>query len=45
MLVVGIVNDKAPDYVFNPATLCDIHELTAYAKTLVMGQLLGGVRV
>ncbi len=34
MLVVGIVNDKAPDYVFNPATLKDIHELTAYAKTL-----------
>ena len=34
MLVVGIVNDKAPDYVFNPATLRDIHELTAYARTL-----------
>jgi uncharacterized protein len=29
MLVVGIVNDQAPDYVFNPNTLRDIHELTA----------------
>lgn len=34
MLVVGVVNDKAPDYAFNPATLRDIHELTAYAQTL-----------
>lgn len=34
MLVVGVVNGKAPDYVFNPATLRDVHELTAYAQTL-----------
>jgi hypothetical protein len=34
MLVVGVVNDKAPDYVFNPATLRDVHALTAYAQTL-----------
>jgi predicted RND superfamily exporter protein len=34
MLVVGVVNGKAPDYVFNPETLKDIHALTAYAKTL-----------
>ncbi len=34
MLVVGIVNDQAPDYVFNPQTLKDIYELTEYAKTL-----------
>ena len=40
MLVVGVVNDRAPDYVFNPATLRDIHELTEYAKTL-RGEALG----
>ncbi len=34
MLVVGIVNDRAPDFVFNPQTLKDIYELTAYAQTL-----------
>ncbi len=34
MLVIGVVNDKAPDYVFNPETLRHIHELTEYAKTL-----------
>lgn len=34
MLVVGVVNDRAPDYVFNPATLRDIYELVEYAKTL-----------
>jgi predicted RND superfamily exporter protein len=34
MLVVGVVNEQAPHYVFNPDTLRDIHELTAYAQTL-----------
>ncbi len=34
MVVVGIVNDKHPDGVFNPETLRNIYELTAYAKTL-----------
>ena len=34
MLVVGVVNGRAPDYVFNPATLRDVYELTEYAKTL-----------
>jgi predicted RND superfamily exporter protein len=34
MVVVGIVNDKDPDGVFNPKTLKNIYELTNYAKTL-----------
>jgi len=34
MVVVGVVNDKHPDGVFNPKTLADIYELTEYAKTL-----------
>jgi len=34
MLVVGVVNDHGPDYVFNPATLRDVHALAEYAKTL-----------
>jgi len=34
MVVVGIVNDKHPDGVFNPKTLANIYELTQYAKTL-----------
>ena len=34
MVVVGIVNDKNPDGVFNPETLANIYELTEYAKTL-----------
>ncbi len=33
-VIVGIVNDKHPDGVFNPATLTKLHALTAYAKTL-----------
>lgn len=40
MLVVGIVNDKVPDFVFNPATLRDVYELTAYAQTLY-GKAIG----
>lgn len=40
MLVVGVVNDRAPDYVFNPATLRDVHALAAYAKTLC-GEAIG----
>ena len=34
MVVVGIVNNKNQDGVFNPKTLADIYELTQYAKTL-----------
>ncbi|MDL1960474.1 MAG: MMPL family transporter [Deltaproteobacteria bacterium] len=34
MVVVGIVNNKNPDGVFNPETLRNIYELTEYAKTL-----------
>jgi len=34
MVVVGIVNDKHPDGVFNPQTLANIYALTEYAKTL-----------
>ncbi len=34
MVVVGIVNEKHPDGVFNPETLSNIYELTRYAKTL-----------
>jgi predicted RND superfamily exporter protein len=40
MLVVGVVNDRAPDYVFNPATLRDVYALTEYAKTLC-GAVIG----
>jgi len=40
MLVVGVVNDQAPDYVFNPATLRDVYALTAYAQTL-RGEAIG----
>jgi len=34
MVVVGIVNDKHPDGVFNTETLANIYALTEYAKTL-----------
>jgi predicted RND superfamily exporter protein len=34
MVVVGIVNSKNQDGVFNPKTLANIYELTQYAKTL-----------
>lgn len=40
MLVIGIVNDKAPHYVFNPQTLRDIADLTDYALTL-KGEAIG----
>jgi len=40
MLVVGVVNDRAPDYVFNPDTLRDVYVLTEYAKSL-HGEALG----
>lgn len=40
MLVVGVVNDRAPDYVFNPATLREVSELTAFAQTL-RGEAVG----
>ena len=40
MLVVGVVNDRAPDYVFNPDTLRDVYVLTEYAKSL-HGDALG----
>jgi len=48
MVVVGIVNDKHPDGVFNPETLANIYALTEYAKTLVWqedGQEKGVVEV
>lgn len=34
MVVVGVVNEKHPDGVFNPQTLENIYELARYAKTL-----------
>ncbi|MGB2822463.1 MAG: MMPL family transporter, partial [Phycisphaerae bacterium] len=34
MVVVGVVNDKHPDGVFNPSSLRKVHELTEYAGTL-----------
>ncbi|MBN1904815.1 MAG: RND transporter, partial [Deltaproteobacteria bacterium] len=34
MVVVGIVNEKHPDGVFNPGTLTNIYELTKFVKTL-----------
>ncbi|MBN1392998.1 MAG: MMPL family transporter [Sedimentisphaerales bacterium] len=34
IVVVGIVNEKNPDGVFNPASLARIYELTEFAKTL-----------
>jgi uncharacterized protein len=34
IVVVGVVNNKDPNGVFNPASLRRIHELTEYAKTL-----------
>ncbi len=33
-IVLGVVNERDPDGVFNPATLKRVHELTEYAKTL-----------
>ena len=34
IVVVGVVNEKDPNGVFNPESLRRIHELTQYAKTL-----------
>lgn len=34
MVVVGVVNEKHPDGVFNPKTLNNVYELTEFAKTL-----------
>lgn len=34
MVVVGVVNERNPDGVFNPESLANIYELTEYAKTL-----------
>ncbi len=33
-VVLGVVNEKDPDGVFNPETLKKVHELTEFAKTL-----------
>jgi predicted RND superfamily exporter protein len=33
-IVMGVINERDPDGVFNPATLKRIYELTEYAKTL-----------
>ena len=35
IVVVGIVNDKDPDGVFNPSSLGKIYELTEFSKTLL----------
>ncbi|MBU0486013.1 MAG: MMPL family transporter [Proteobacteria bacterium] len=34
MVVLGVVNEKHPNGVFNPATLNHVHELTEFVKTL-----------
>jgi len=34
MVVLGIVNEKDPDGVFNPASLARVYELTKFAETL-----------
>jgi len=34
MIIVGVINEKHPDGVFNPQTLADIYQLTEFAKTL-----------
>ncbi|HOP39940.1 MAG TPA: hypothetical protein PLI53_02745, partial [Geobacteraceae bacterium] len=33
-IVLGVINERDPDGVFNPATLKRVYELTAFAKTL-----------
>ncbi len=33
-IVLGVVNERDPDGVFNPATLRRVHELTEFARTL-----------
>ncbi len=38
MLVVGVVNQKHPQGVFNQATLTRVHELAAFAQTLVWSE-------
>ena len=35
IVVVGVVNDKNPDGVFNPSSLGKIYDLTEFAKTLL----------
>ena len=34
MVVVGVINEKDPDGVFNPGTLKNVYELTKFAETL-----------
>ena len=34
IVVVGIVNDKNPNGVFNPSSLARVYDLTEFAKTL-----------
>jgi len=34
IVVVGIINDKSPNGVFNPSSLARVYELTEFAKTL-----------
>ena len=34
VVVLGVVNEKDPDGVFNPATLKNVHELTEFARTI-----------
>lgn len=40
MLVVGVVNDRGPDYIFNPGTLADVNALVDEAKKL-HGEVIG----
>lgn len=40
IVVVGVVNDKHPEGVFNPETLKRVYDLTEYAKTL-RGEAIG----
>ena len=35
MVVLGVVNEKDPDGVFNPATLKRVHDLTVFAQKMV----------
>jgi len=50
MVVLGVVNEKDPDGVFNPQTLSRVHELTKFIRTLTWedpehpGQRIGVVK-
>jgi len=50
IVVLGVVNEKDPDGVFNPQTLSRVHELTQFIRTLTWedpknpGQRIGVVK-